>query len=76
MDVDMKMQKSVDKEPREEGSEMETGQRVKWWMGSRSWKLVDEKGLADEEWKRWHNLELDNKKTGTHCDMEADKHRW
>lgn len=30
MDVDVKVHKSVDKEPREEGTEVETGQRVKW----------------------------------------------
>lgn len=30
MDVDMKAQKTVDKEPREEETEVETGQRVKW----------------------------------------------
>lgn len=30
MDADEKVQKSADKEPRDEGTEVETGQKVKW----------------------------------------------
>jgi len=38
-------------------------------------ELVGEKALGDEKRKRRHNLEMDNKKTGTHCDTAEDKPR-